>query len=304
VITLGLDLGGTKIAVAAVRGGQILARHRRETPQTGAADVFAALAEAATVLLDDFPEVRAVGIGCPGPLDFERGRVRFAPNIAGMEDAPLVDAVRERLGLPVVLENDANAAGYAEHRYGAARDLPTSVYVTLSTGIGGGVFVGDRVLRGAHGLAGEIGHMTLLPGGPVGGDGHTGSWEALAAGRSMARDASYVFSRPVSTAELFELARGGERRALAIVDNAAHFTGVGLANVVKVVDPHGFVLGGGVTGGGDFYVERVRAALSAATAGYPQPHVRVAELGEDAGVIGAATVAAFELEETDRAARD
>ena len=299
MITLGLDLGGTKIASAVVDDGRILAQRRRETPQSGAADVIAALAGAARDLLELHPDVVAVGIGCPGPLDFVRGRVRFAPNIAGMEDAPLVDGLREHLHLPVVLENDANAAGYAEHRFGAARDLATSVYVTLSTGIGGGVFVGDRVLRGANGLAGEIGHMTLLPGGPVGGDGHAGSWEAIAAGRAMARDASYVFSRPVSTSELFELAKDGDRRALAIVDNAARFTGVGLANVVKVIDPAGFVLGGGVTGVGDFYLERVRAALAAATAGYPQPEVRVAELGDDAGVIGAAAVAALEHVATD-----
>jgi len=294
VITLGLDLGGTKIAAAVVRDGEVLARRRRATPQTGAADVIAALVETAAALLERHPEAEAVGIGCPGPLDFERGRVRFAPNIAGMEDAPLVAALTEQLALPVVLENDANAAGYAEHRYGAARDLVSSVYVTLSTGIGGGVFVGDRVLRGAHGLAGEIGHMTLLPGGPVGGDGHSGSWEALAAGRSMARDASYVFSREVSTAELFERARDGDAKALAIVDNAAHFTGVGLANIVKVIDPHGFVLGGGVSGVGPFYLDRVRAALERASHGYPQPELRVAELGDDAGVIGAAAVAAVE----------
>lgn len=297
MITIGLDLGGTKIAAAVVRHGEVLRHSRRATPQSGANDVIHALIASARELLTDHGDALAVGIGCPGPLDFERGRVRFAPNIAGMEDAPLVDALREALSLPVVLENDANAAGYAEHRYGAARDLTTSVYVTLSTGIGGGIFVGDRVLRGAHGLAGEVGHMTLLPGGPVGGDGHAGSWEALAAGRSMARDASYVYSRPVSTAELFDLARAGDRKALAIVDNAARFTGIGLANIVKVVDPDGFVFGGGVSGVGPFYLDRVRNALETASAGYPQPHLRVAELGDDAGVIGAAAVAAMELTE-------
>jgi len=298
VTTIGLDLGGTKIAAAVVDDGRVIARLRRATPQTGADDVIAALSETARVLLERHPDVTAVGIGCPGPLDFERGRVRFAPNIAGMEDAPLVDALQHALGLNVVLENDANAAGYAEHRYGAARDLPTSVYVTLSTGIGGGIFVGDRVLRGAHGLAGEIGHMTLLPGGPVGGDGHAGSWEAIAAGRAMARDASYVFSRSLSTAELFAQAQAGDVKALAIVDNAARFTGVGLANIVKVIDPHGFVLGGGVTGVGAFYLDRVRAAFAEASRGYPQPQLRVAELGDDAGVIGAAAVAAVEVART------
>jgi glucokinase len=292
MIALGLDLGGTKIAGAVVVEGRVVDRNRRETPQTGFADVIDALAASAVTLLAAHPEVRVVGIGCPGPLDFERGRVRFAPNIAGLEDAPLVDALSERLGRPVVLENDANAAGYAEHRYGAARDLATSVYVTLSTGIGGGIFVGEEVLRGAHGLAGEIGHMVLLPGGPSGGDGHGGTWEALAAGRSIARDASYVFSRNVTTEEAFALAQAGDRRALGIVDQAARFTGLALANLVKVVDPAGFVLGGGMVGVGPFYLDRVRAALAAALAGYPPAVVRVAELGGDAGVIGAAAVAA------------
>ena len=291
MIALGLDLGGTKIAAAVVRAGRILDRTRLETPQSGFDDVLDALADAAKPLLASHPAVEVVGIGCPGPLDFERGRVRFAPNIAGMEDAPLVEALAERVGLPVVLENDANAAGYAEHRFGAARDLATSVYVTLSTGIGGGVFVGEEVLRGAHGLAGEIGHMVLLPGGPTGGDGHPGTWEALAAGRAIARDASYVFSRPVSTEEAFALAREGDRRALAIVDQAARFTGLGLANLVKVVDPAGFVLGGGLIRVGAFYLDRVRAALDEALVGYPPAVMRIAELGGDAGVIGAAAVA-------------
>jgi glucokinase len=292
--TLGLDLGGTKIAAAVVEDGRILARGRVDTPQTGFQDVLAALVDVAGPLLGSHGAVRAVGIGCPGPLDFVRGRVRFAPNIAGLEDAPLVSSLHERLGIPVVLENDANAAGYAEHRYGAARDLETSVFVTLSTGIGGGVFVGKEVLRGANGLAGEIGHMVLLPGGPTGGDGHTGTWEAIAAGRSMARDASYVFSRPIATEELFALAEGGDRRAATIVRNAARFTGIGLANIVKVVDPHGFVLGGGVSSGGDYYVDLVRSALADALAGYPNVVVRLAELGGDAGVIGAAAVAAVD----------
>jgi glucokinase len=291
MIALGLDLGGTKIAGAVVRAGRMLARTRVDTPQTGFADVLEALVAAAAPLLASHGDVEVVGIGCPGPLDFERGRVRFAPNIAGLEDAPLVEALAARLGLPVVLENDANAAGYAEHRYGAARDLATSVYVTLSTGIGGGMFVGEEVLRGAHGLAGEIGHMVILPGGPTGGDGHPGTWEALSAGRAIARDASYVFSRPVTTEEAFALARAGDRRALSIIDGAARFTGLALANLVKVVDPAGFVLGGGMVSVGPFYLDRIRAALDAALEGYPAATVRIAELGGDAGVIGAAAVA-------------
>jgi glucokinase len=295
MISLGLDLGGTKIAAALVDTGDgaIIARARLETPQSGFRAVIAALTEAADSLLRGAAQpVAAIGIGCPGPLDLAAGRVRFAPNIAGMEDVPLVEVLEASLGRRVVLENDANAAGYAEHRYGAARDLPSSIFVTLSTGIGGGIFVGDEVLHGANGMAGEIGHMVVLPGGPVGGDGHPGTWEALAAGRAIARDASYVFSRPMTSEELFRLAQAGDRRALAIVDQAATFTGIGLANLVKVIDPAGFVLGGGLASVGPFYLDRVQRALEAALVGYPLPSVRVAQLGGDAGVIGAAAVAA------------
>lgn len=289
--TLGLDLGGTKIAAAVVRDGRILADRRAPTPQTGFDAVIARMAELAHELLQAHPEVRAVGIGSPGPLDFARRRVVFAPNIPGMEDVPIVEALEERVPLPVVLENDANAAGYAEHRYGAARDLDSSVYVTLSTGIGGGLFLGDRVIRGAHGVAGEIGHMTLLPGGPLGGDGSLGSWEAIAAGRAIARDASYAYGVDMRTEEVFGRARQNESKALRIVDNATRFTGIGLANLVKVFDPDAFVVGGGMASAGAFYMDRVRAAAREHLEGWPEPVLLPAELGTDAGVIGAAAVA-------------
>lgn len=292
--TLGLDLGGTKIAAAVVEDGKILSAARVETPWSGFADVIDALASAAGTLLERGHEVERVGVGSPGPLDYARGRVIFAPNIPGMEDAPIVAALGEKLGLDVVLENDANAAGYAEHLYGAARDLASSIYVTISTGIGGGLFIGDMVVRGAHGLAGEIGHMTLLPGGPVGGDGHSGSLEAIAAGRSIARDASYVYGTEMNTQEAFRRAREGERKALAVIDNAACFTGIGIANLVKVFDPEGFVIGGGMSQVGDFYLDRIRGHAASYLEGYPMPEIRVAELGTDAGVIGAAAVAARE----------
>lgn len=288
---LGIDLGGTKILAAVVERGRAIDKIRLDTPTSGFLDVVAAMASAARTLAARGHEFSAVGVGSPGPLDYQRGRVVFAPNIAGMIDAPIVDALQDELRVPVALENDANAAGYAEHLYGAARDLDSSVYLTLSTGIGGGLFLGDRLIRGAHGLAGEIGHMTLLPGGPMGGDGHTGSLEAIAAGRSIARDASYTFSRPLTTEALFELAREGERAALGIIDNAAKFTGIGIANLVKMFDPEAFVLGGGLCRAGDFYLDRVRAAAESYLIGYTSLRLLPAELGHDAGVIGAAAVA-------------
>ena len=294
MITLGLDLGGTKIAAALVEEGRIVARERIATPQDGFASVVDGMAEVASRLLAGHGPVHAVGIGSPGPLDYRGGRVLFAPNIPGMENVPIVAALEERLGLKVVLENDANAAGYAEHLFGAARSLDSSVFVTLSTGIGGGLFLGDRVVRGAHGVAGEIGHVTLLPGGPVGGDGIDGSWEGIAAGRSIARDGSYVFGRPTTTEEVFERARAGDEKALRIVDNAARFTGIGFANLVKIFDPDAFVVGGGMSQAGTFYLDRIREAAASYLVGWPEVRFLPAELGVDAGVIGAAAVAARE----------
>jgi glucokinase len=295
MISLGIDLGGTKILAAVVENGVILDRERVDTPQTGFEDVADTMAECARTLLRRGHEVAAVGIGSPGPLDYAKGEVIFAPNIAGMVNAPIVAAVSSRLGVGVSLENDANAAGYAEHLYGAARGLSSSIFVTISTGIGGGLFLGDKLIRGAHGQAGEIGHMTVLPGGPMGGDGHTGSLEAIAAGRSIARDASYAFGYDMDTEELFELAIKGDRKAIGIVDNAALFTGIGLANLTKIFDPEAFVVGGGVSAVGPFYLDRVQAVCARYLVGYHAPRFVLAKLGNDAGVIGAAAVAANEV---------
>lgn len=295
MLALGIDLGGTKVLAALVEGGAVLERRLVDTPQSGFADVVDAIAAACLPLLAAAGErgesAPSVGIGSPGPLDYDSGKVIFAPNIAGMVDAPLVAALESRLSLSVELENDANAAGYAEHLFGAARGFGSSVYVTLSTGIGGGIFIGDSLLRGAHGLAGEIGHMTVLPGGPVGGDGIGGSLEGIAAGRSIARDAGYVYGRAMEAPELFDRAKAGEAKALAIVDNAARFAGIGIANVAKTVDPAVFVIGGGLTRAGDFYLDKVRASVDEHLRGYPKAELKPAELGHDAGVIGAAAVA-------------
>lgn len=289
--TLGLDLGGTKIAAAVVQDGEILDQQRSNTPQSGFEAVIASLAGLAHSLLQRHPDVYGIGIGSPGPLDYDRGMVLFAPNIPGMDRAPLVPALEASLGRRVVLENDANAAGYAEHLYGAASDLESSIYVTISTGIGGGLFQGNRLVRGAHGLAGEIGHMVMLPGGPIDGDGHHGTLESIAAGRAIAREGSYAYGLTMTTEEVFERARAGERKALAIIDNAARFTGLGLANLVKIFDPAGFVIGGGMSQVGDFYLERIRAAVESSLAGYSLPELREARLGTSAGMIGAAAVA-------------
>jgi glucokinase len=289
--TLGLDLGGTKIAAAVVEDGKILSKTRVDTPHDGFESVIDALERSARTLLQEHPEISAVGVGSPGPLDLRQGIIRFAPNIPNMENAPITEALSERLGRPVILENDANAAGYAEHRYGAARDLESSVFITISTGIGGGIFIGDKVVHGHTGVAGEVGHMTLLPDGALCGCGHHGCWESLASGRAVARDASFSYGEQLTTQEVFRRAQAGEARALAVIDQAAYFTGMALANLLKLLDPDGFVIGGGMAQVGAFYFERIQAAAATFTAGFPPVVLRPAQLGTDAGVIGAAAVA-------------
>lgn len=294
--TLGIDLGGTKTAIGLVQGGSILDRRTIATPQQGFDSVIDAIVSTAQEVLSGTDGVRAAGIGSPGPLDFATGRIRWAPNIYGMDDKPLVQALADGLGMHVEMENDANAAGYAEHLYGAASGLESSIFVTLSTGIGGGLFIGDRVIRGAHGLGGEIGHMIMLPGGPLGGDGHLGTLEGIAAGRSIGRDATYAYGKEMTSRDVFSRAAAGEQKAVRLVDNAADFTAMGLANLSKIFDPHAFVLGGGLAMSGDFYLDRVKDRYRHHMEGYPAADVLLARLGGDAGLVGAAAVAARSLE--------
>ena len=289
--TLGLDLGGTKIAAAVVENGKILGKTRIATPQDGFESVVDALESSSRTLLAEHPDIEAVGVGSPGPLDLRKGIILFAPNIPNMENAPIVSALSTRLGKKVVLENDANAAGYAEHLYGAAHDLDNSIYITISTGIGGGIFVRDTIVHGASGAAGEVGHMTLLPDGPLCGCGHYGCWESVASGRAIAREARFSYREELTTEEVFKRAQLGERKALKIIDNAARFTGLGLANLQKAFDPDGFVIGGGMSQAGSFYLDKIKAAADEHCTDFPSVLVRVAELGTDAGVIGAAAVA-------------
>ena len=289
--TLGLDLGGTKIAAAVVDSGEILTRHTVPTPQTGFAAVLDALKTAAQKLLAEHSDVTRVGVGSPGPLDLVKGEVIFAPNIPGMTRAPIVAGLQEALGLETILENDANAAGFAEHLYGAGRDLSSSIFVTISTGIGGGLFTGEQVLHGHSGIAGEVGHITLLPGGPLCGCGHHGCWEALASGRAIARDASFSYGETLSTRDVFERARAGDSKALSVVNRAADFSGLGFANLLKIVNPDGFVIGGGVSQVGSFYFTKLQEAAERYAAGFAPVTLRTASLGTDAGVIGAAAVA-------------
>jgi glucokinase len=288
---LGIDLGGTKIAVAAVRDGKITSKVVVPTPRDGWRSVFDAMIEAGKEVMRAAPDIAAIGVGVPGPIDFKRGVVKFAPNIPGFDDAPVTESLSAGFGRKIELENDANAAGLAEHAFGAGRGATSSIFITISTGIGGGIILNDRIWRGANGIAGEVGHIVALPGGVVAGSGVAGALEAVASGTAIARDASYAFARPMDTREVFALAQDGDWKALRIIDQAAMYIGRAIADMQKTYDPEVFVLGGGVAEVGEFFLEKIRVAAVDGARGFAEPVIRKAVLGGDAGVIGAALAA-------------
>ena len=286
--SIGVDVGGTKIAVGLLVGDELHEFHSRPTPDTGWPAVLDAVANLVQPLLDRHPGVKTVGLGIPGPISQDRRRVLFAPNIYGFNDVPVVQGLHERLGLRISMENDAKVAALAEATLGAARGSSSSVYITVSTGIGSGIVLNGRLWRGFHGIAGELGHVVSVPGGPVSGAGQSGTLEAVASGTAIARDASFALNRDVSTAEAFVLAQAGDRLAGRVVRGAMTRIGLAIADLQKMLDPEVFVIGGGVAGVGTYFFEHVQAAADEAAEGFAVPQIRPALLGPQAGVIGAA----------------
>ena len=313
-ISLGIDLGGTKIIAALVdRQGRILARDYRETmPADGQAAVIARMIDAACTVMEaggvNASQVAAVGVAAPGPIDAESGVVTAPPNLPGWKDVPLRRLMEEDLRVPTWLENDANAAALGEHRFGAGKGTRHMIYVTASTGIGGGLILDGQLYRGATGAAGEIGHITLLPKGPHCGCGNRGCLEALASGRAIAREGRERVSRGVPTL-IGDLAEGdldqisaklvaqaaaqGDVPAREIIEEAMSYLGLGMASLVNLFNPELIVIGGGLTKMDELLFDPVRRIIARTAFRSSAEAVEVvpAQLGDDVGVLGAAAVA-------------
>ncbi|GIW29013.1 MAG: glucokinase [Meiothermus sp.] len=296
---VGIDLGGTKIMAGVFSEGVIKAKVTVPTPEEGGQAVIEAMAQAAKAAIEaGGVAVQAIGLGTPGPLDFKRGRIKFAPNIANFTDFPIVELLEQATGYKVYMENDANAAALAEHKLGAAQGAESTLYMTVSTGVGGGFVWGNKVLRGVNGQGGEIGHITMQPGGPLCGCGLDGCLEALATGPAMERMALASFKREMSTRELFALFQQGDPRASRIVLQAASWVGIALASLVKCYDPEVIVLGGGVAlNAGPAYLEEVQRSYQRYMENWITPPLHLAKLGSEAGLLGAALTAALEVGE-------
>ncbi len=304
---LAVDLGATNLRVAIVQGHRILARSATATRAwEGPAAVVQRIARVARELVLSNPTpVAAMGVAAPGPLDPVRGLIFRAPNMAGFEEEPVAEALEDALGLKAFLINDADAAALAEHRYGAGRRTRHMLYMTVSTGIGGGIIANGDLVRADIGMAGEVGHIVVDVNGDRCGCGGHGCLEAMASGRAIAQRARTFIERGVptliakleaeqgypATAEtVVAAARQGDVVAMGILRRAGYYLGVGLVSLLHVLNPDVVVLGGGVMAAGDLLLEPARAEIHrrALHERYAHVPIELAKLGDNAGLIGAA----------------
>lgn len=313
-VTCGIDIGGTKIAGAVVDAdGVVLAESRVTSPATDPDAIGTAVAALVAELATKAPAGRpltGVGVGAAGYIDADRSTVLFAPNIA-WRDEPLGADLARRTGLPVVVENDANVAAWGEFRYGAGGDVDDQLMVTVGTGVGGGVIIDGRLLRGAFGVAAEIGHLCIVPEGRLCGCGNRGCFEQYASGSALVREAreaaagSSLLARElvdraggdpdaITGPLITQAAQEGDRFAVEQLERLGHWLGHGIASLVAVLDPAVIVIGGGVSEAGDLLLDPIRERFEHELTGRgyrPQAEIRRAQLGNRAGVVGAADLA-------------
>jgi glucokinase len=307
-LAVGVDVGGTKVAALLTDDrGTVLDRKVVHSPADDAEATVATVVSLARDLAAAHEGVVAVGIGAAGLVSRE-GVMRFAPNLAWRE-FPIGERVAEGVGMPVLVDNDANVAAWGEFRFGAGRSANHLLLVTVGTGIGGGIVAGGALYRGAHGFAAEIGHIIVDPGGPVCGCGNVGCWEQVASGRAIERlgrtaaaeHPDSVLGRaaggnPLSIdgPTVTNAAREGDPISLRILELVGMRLGEGIAGLVNVLDPDVVVVGGGASSAGDLLLEPARRSfVDAVEAPEHRPEVPIlpAELGNDAGAIGAADLA-------------
>jgi glucokinase len=311
--TVGVDLGGTKVLVGVVgQDRQVLYEDREISARQTGDELLNTLEREVRHALEARPSAAAVGLGIPCTIDRERGIAITAVNLP-IRDMPIRDRMQERLGIPVFIDNDANVAALAEHRFGAAQGTRDAVMLTIGTGIGGGVIIDGRVYRGSTGAASEPGHMVIDFDGPPcqGNCPNRGCLETFASGTALAREGRAAAEREPESAlgralaeggkidgkAVTDAAMGGDRVAAAVVAEAGHRLGAGLSSLANIFEPEVIVLGGGVaTAVGELMLGPAREQLrSRALPPMNETPVKLAELGVEAGMIGAAEMARLEL---------
>ncbi|NOZ05838.1 MAG: ROK family protein [Chloroflexi bacterium] len=306
-LIVAIDLGGTYFRVMlANKDGRRVAHVRKETrAAAGPEAIEKRLVAAVREVLSGWPAARVAGVGvaAPGPIDPQTGVLHAPPNLPGWNEIPLRDRLQEWLGLPVWAGNDANLAALGEHRFGCGRGVDDLVYLTISTGIGGGIISRGELLLGSHGLAAEAGHIILEPNGPLCGCGQHGCLEALASGPAIGRRAVDAITAGESSTlqvvlgngagltahQVVDAARAGDRLAGDVLRQAAIYVGMGIATLVHLLDPALVVIGGGVSNAGDLLLDPIRQTVRERTMEAYHGGVTIVPtaLGDDVGLWGA-----------------
>jgi glucokinase len=298
---LGLDFGGTKLAAGlySIRAGDLIGRMQVETPVAGGAPAsLAAMLGMARALIAEHPvHLRSVGVSFGGPVSPDGRTIRLSMHVPGWEKAALADWLERDLGAPTRIANDADAAALAEYHLGAGQHVSNMLYVTVSTGIGGGIICGGQLYRGERGWAGEVGHMLLVPDGPPCPCGRNGCLESLSSGLSIARDARQALlsgepsalreipAEQLSAKHVAEAAAAGDPLAQRVWSQAMAWIGYGLASASNLLNPGRIVIGGGLTRAGGLLFDPVRAIVSQRCMD-PALQVVPARLADNVGLLG------------------
>lgn len=288
-----IDIGGTKTAVGAVdANGKIVHECELPTdPTRGFADSIRRIRRKLHEVVDVCGAIDGIGIGCPGPLDPFTGVIGEVGTLPGWQGGSLVKEFEEEFRVRVAVENDADAAALAEHKWGAGKGTQSFIYITISTGIGGGIILGGRLYRGAHGAHPELGHQIIADSGPLCYCGAHGCWESLASGTAMSEWMREIDpERNIFTAaEVCELAQNGNDLALRATARESYYLGLGLANIVTLFTPEMIVLGGGVMKSSDLLLENALAVVKQVCTQVPIAGTRIAlsSVGAKVGLVGA-----------------
>ena len=309
--TIGIDVGGTKVLGGVVdQNGKILTTARKDTPREGGAALTGAIADIAKELMGQHP-VDSVGVSAAGFVSSDRKTMLATPNIADWNGVNLDYELTQLIGLPVVIENDANAAAWGEAKFGAGQNQNHMMMLTVGTGIGGGIVVNGSLYRGAFGIAAEFGHLRVVPEGHLCGCGSRGCFEQYASGNALLRHAREAISASPEIARnllargdgtvagltgkaITEAARDGDPVALAAFNTTGQWLGAGIASLSVILDPQCVVIGGGVIDAGEILLKPTRDALERTMpfAGkHPYPTLIAAQLGNEAGLVGVADLA-------------
>ena len=302
-LVIGVDLGGTNMRTALVtRAGDIVEKQKEETRaaegyRTVIGKLTGSIARLIGIAKGQGRAVAAVGVGAPGVIHGATGVVVKSPNFPDWNDLPLKATLEAALKIPVVIENDANAAALGEQWRGAAKGIGSMILLTLGTGVGGGIVLDGRIWHGADGMAGELGHMTIIPDGRACGCGNTGCLEMYASSRGiiMAFGSERGSQEPgdITSEQVYRAAREGNAAAIRAMQSMGRSLGIGIANLINIFNPEMVVIGGGVMDGWDLFIDATREEVRKRAFAYPAERTRIVPslLGDDAGMVGAAAAA-------------